>query len=855
MDAPGEPQAPLARNPTPPIPPVLQIPTGLQPPQPQVQAPGSENISQDTQERAEDSDRSESDHDHDSESESGSEDAGAAPWSAINEDTTEPGEDEIVYIKRNAGFEPSATDDEYWQKMIFFELNDPDLVPIEAGTIDWMLEHYNGTAENPNHETVMRSPIVKVGGYDWRIKFYPKGHRSEYLSVYLENVTIQSPEWEGTEDFVNPPFPFLKGQERIKKRRSVAAQLCIIMYNPAEPRVFEYQAEAHQFHKKSADYGWRYFTKYSRYDFHIRQHGQRQAILRNDRLAFRAYIRVVDDPTGCKWEHGDPSPDMITSTTGLRPFTKSLTYIAAAVPLLHFQPFREWVKTLRGDKETRKYLQGLLLKMYTRKRSANFGRPSTQFPGDVLEMLWRLSSRISDDFEGTEEPSKFKELVGGFHPEKGSACGANRLATKDHSSLQAAVDEHTKVKVITCPPLLTLELQRQEHDKKTRLWKKLVNKVEIPDHLTVSGVTYTLFAFITHCGPLSSSRYVPYVRPRGIGKGWYAYHDGRVTILTETEARGKHSGFKERFRQPSPGSGYDSPFSQYNEHIDAEVTCAVMYVRDDVTPQAFNFPDTEEWATPHANKDDYDNPVKTAMHEYFDQSQLPAAFQSNDTTISLEPGRPFAQANLPALQASNVALAPPLPQMDGEDVVMTDADDDSQFAAIEEGITEPTDLSKGTHDWLGQHYYEGDYNEARHQHGGGHLIDVNGDEYLGQFDDGKKAGHGKIFYAASGQQYEGDWLDDLPHGHGKLTEASGNVYEGEFREGRKTGQFVLRGTVTEEDKGQCTICFENEITTAFYDCGHVIACRDCAVKIEICPVCRKRVLHKLQLYGVKVQVD
>lgn len=46
-----------------------------------------------------------------------------------------------------------------------------------------------------------------------------------------------------------------------------------------------------------------------------------------------------------------------------------------------------------------------------------------------------------------------------------------------------------------------------------------------------------------------------------------------------------------------------------------------------------------------------------------------------------------------------------------------------------------------------------------------------------------------------------------------------------------------------------------EINVAFYECGHVLACKECAAQIENCPVCRKRVLARLELFGVKVSME
>jgi hypothetical protein len=778
-------------------------------------------------------------------------------WQPIVEDKSVPCADELAYITSRE--EHSALDHTYWEKETFFDLKDPELVPLESGRIDWLVEGFNGTKEKPNNETLMRSPVVRIGGLDWQIKFHPRGNRSEYISVYLECVSMLSPDYAETEEFINPPFPFLEGTESIKKRRSVAAQISVVMYNPSEPRVCEYQVDAHQFHKKQADYGWLYFTRYPRYDFHMRQHGQRQAILRDDKLAFKAYIRVVQDPTSSMWEHSGDLPDQMTSITGLRPFTKSLQYIASAAPLLHFAPFRKFVQELESNARVAQWLQPLLLKMYTRKRSANYGSPGTVFEGDVMEMLWKISIAFHDSYDASKQ-AKWQELVGRFHADAGSASGTNRLNTKDYASIQAAVNAHPTP--IDCPQLLTLELQRHEHDKKARKWQKLTNKVQIEDTIGVDGVQYTLFAFITHCGHLTSSRYNTYVRPQGIGKGWYGYQDGKVSRFTEKQARDRHSG------SPADGDvsqtpdekieiGYDSPFSEFREPR-SEVTCAVMYVHESVAQETFNGPSVEIWVPPALDKpEDLKTALenselpKTAFHEEF--SDLPA-LMAHQAAVDHESQAQMELAT--RIQRAAGADTPEPVLMDGEDTVMRDADDDSMYS-IEALDTDPTngsDLEKGVVAWLGRAYYEGHWKE-RVYHGGGHLIDTNGNEYLGSFKDGLQHGYGKMIYAGTGDIYEGEWAEGRHHGRGKLTEdVTKNVYEGSWKEGRKHGDFVLKGKVTEEDKSQCTICYDREMTTAFYDCGHVVACRECAAQIDSCPVCRRRVVARLQLYGVKLSM-
>ncbi|TKA62941.1 hypothetical protein B0A55_12594, partial [Friedmanniomyces simplex] len=169
-------------------------------------------------------------------------------WRPIAEDKSEPCEDEMVYIESRAATEHSAMDHGFFEEQTFFDLNDRDVKPLGSGRVDWLIERFNGTKEEPNNEQVMRSPIMHVGGYDWRIVFYPKGNSTEFLSLYLECVTMQQPEFAEFDTFEQPPFPFLAGEstDAIKKRRSVAAQVSVVMYNPSEPRTYDFKMDAHR---------------------------------------------------------------------------------------------------------------------------------------------------------------------------------------------------------------------------------------------------------------------------------------------------------------------------------------------------------------------------------------------------------------------------------------------------------------------------------------------------------------------------------------------------------------------------------------------------------------------------------
>lgn len=106
-------------------------------------------------------------------------------WAHFKPDTSVPDESEIAAIEE--GEEHSGTDHEYWEKMTFEPLDDPEYVPSDVGRITWTVEGNHGTPEKPNREEIMRSPSVLIGGLYWNIKYYPRGNDgTDYMSVYIE---------------------------------------------------------------------------------------------------------------------------------------------------------------------------------------------------------------------------------------------------------------------------------------------------------------------------------------------------------------------------------------------------------------------------------------------------------------------------------------------------------------------------------------------------------------------------------------------------------------------------------------------------------------------------------------------
>lgn len=100
---------------------------------------------------------------------------------------------------------------------------------------------------------------------------------------------------------------------------------------------------------------------------------------------------------------------------------------------------------------------------------------------------------------------------------------------------------------------------------------------------------------------------------------------------------------------------------------------------------------------------------------------------------------------------------------------------------------------------FGKGTYTGEINSYDEPHGKGEAVYKSGDIYNGEWKDGEWNGYGKLKYA-DGDVYEGEWKEGARHGIGTMTYATGTVYEGEWKNGKFDGDGKLTyadGTVCE----------------------------------------------------------
>ncbi|KAH0547496.1 hypothetical protein GP486_008433 [Trichoglossum hirsutum] len=110
------------------------------------------------------------------------------------------------------------------------------------------------------------------------------------------------------------------------------------------------------------------------------------------------------------------------------------------------------------------------------------------------------------------------------------------------------------------------------------------------------------------------------------------------------------------------------------------------------------------------------------------------------------------------------------------------------------------------------------------KHGFGTFTYTNGDTYEGHFVADHRQGKGTMTFQ-NRDTYTGDWKNDVMDGEGKFVfHKTGNVYTGGFRAGRRHGRGTMEYLVADEEQNLCQICYEGEMDSLFYDCGHEDDC-------------------------------
>ena len=485
--------------------------------------------------------------------------------------------------------------DEHWENEIYEALDDPEYIPDDSCRITWTVKGVNGSPEKPNKEKVMRSPSVFVGGHYWNIKYYPRGDDgTEQLSIYIE-CSLYSEEERKTRDLkpapsttlsipntsINPPIAHedsssntntetaepVIGTEHVSQQGElpgeaipiqssptlskvddspedqpweIAAQVGCVIYNPQEPRVHVMKKTSHRYHNGNPDWGWTRF--HGPWDeIHKRRRCERQALLRNDTLAFTAYIRIVRDDTKVLWWHpGKESTEWDSvARTGLRGLSSGLSDAGAMASALsawlHLAPIADLINnmpipnTTHGSRSRIRPLFQELQSICSRVRET----PTSSSPislsrildvmewhgirittkTDVVAIWERLRHLLNEegrDENGCEgvsdlfheilmlrQPNLFKQDISTIDDFQAVVLEehARPYSSAEPRSVQQTLDMaldgsegfkvweglHEEKAYSTLPSVIQLELHRQSYASGTRRWKKLTHQIKIEE--------------------------------------------------------------------------------------------------------------------------------------------------------------------------------------------------------------------------------------------------------------------------------------------------------------------------------------------------------------------------------------
>ena len=437
------------------------------------------------------------------------------------------------------------------------------------------------------------------------------------------------------------PAAARQGQEKTRSKDSwrVPAQIGMVLYNPDEPRTGWFQTACHQFNSHNLDWGWTNF--HGPWDtIHCRQRGQRQAMLRNDTLAFDAYIRIIDDPTQFLWWHPSPTEPVwdSMSLTGYRPLGESVlshsAEVAGLAAWLHVAPFCKIIQSVdvlehltNCEVKPRPLcdaLQKVLWQLRCPSESLEYvdidGITSTlcnlhEYSTNVPMFFERLRRSVELELAGTDAGKEFAKLFDSpalLETPPGFTTVNNILPRDLNSRICIPADQaqtmheglnwyfSAKPGRWALPPFLHVELDRQKLDRVARQWQLLYNRVELDEELDLSPWVegqsghYTLYGYVVHRGRRTSSQYFSVLRPGGPGTRWLAFDDSsrnRVECLTQKAAFGSRLGL-ESSKKPDEKYGHN-------------VAVLVMYIRSDLVGEFLPGPQ-EPWDVPEPMKEYYE---------------------------------------------------------------------------------------------------------------------------------------------------------------------------------------------------------------------------------------------------------
>ena len=445
---------------------------------------------------------------------------------------------------------------------------------LHYGAYTWEINDYKKLVEDK-----VRSPIFKVGDWEFDILLFPKGNANNNIALYLEPQPEKKlNELTGEEEPVDPDW-------------YVCAQFTLVISNPRDAKNCIVNTSQQRFGKYATDWGFSNFT-----DLRALYNSRRDLngpLLYDDKLNITAFVKILKDTTGVLWHNFlDYDSKKETGFVGFKNqgatcylnsllqsyfFTKSFRKAVYQIPtegespndsvplalqriMYQLQRSDEAVDTLEltksfgwdtGDAFTQHDVQELNRILMDRLEARMKGTEvenvlNKTFVGKMKSYIKCInvdyeSSRIEDFWDIQLNVKNLKNLEESFqnYIEVEVMDGENQYAAQDYG-LQ---DAKKGVIFTEFPRVLHLQLKRFEYDFDYDSLVKINDRHEFPESIDLSPYLeksdgtcmYDLHGVLVHSGDISTGHYYAMIKP-GKNDNWYRFDDDRVWRVTKREA-------------------------------------------------------------------------------------------------------------------------------------------------------------------------------------------------------------------------------------------------------------------------------------------------------------------------------
>lgn len=485
----------------------------------------------------------------------------------------------------------------------------PESPELEAESEAYSTWHIENWRNLPRKE---HSPVFEIGGFPWRILFFPFGNNCEYASLYLEH-----------------------GFEEVPEDWYACVQFTLVLWNKNDPTIYTSHTATHRFTAEDSDWGFTRFTEVRK--LFAPWEGKDRPLVEGQEAMLTTYVRVMKDPTGVLW-HNFTNYDSkkVTGMVGLKN-QGATCYLNSLLQSLYFtNAFRKAVYQIPTDDEATKtnsaytlqrlfyYLQTSDLSVSTQELTASFGWDSRQIfeQQDVQELSRVLMDKLEEKMKGTIAERALPDLFVGKSKTYISCINVDfessriedywdiQLNVRGSKTLHDSFMDYIQVETLegenkydagepyklqdakkgvifeSFPPVLHLQLKRFEYDMHRDAMMKVNDRHEFPEEFDAAPYLsdnadksesweYQLTGVLVHSGDFNAGHYYAFLRPHANGP-FYKFDDDRVTRSTTKETF--EDNFGGEYNYPN-GAGVRQPYTAGYSTKKSMSAYMLVYVR------------------------------------------------------------------------------------------------------------------------------------------------------------------------------------------------------------------------------------------------------------------------------------